>query len=1223
MREIDGFEATDRFRIRRKLGSGAMGVVYEVFDRDRAEIVALKTLQSAKPELIYRFKREFRTLVDISHANLVPLYELFAEEGKWFFTMELVRGTEFADFIREFSDQECDSEASTKSLSGLLREDRLRPALRQLAEGVFSLHRAQILHRDLKPSNVLVTPEGRVVILDFGLSVAVTDDATQSFLNAFAGTLAYVAPEVATEATPTSACDWYSVGVMLYQGLTGHLPFSGGAMKVLLDKQTREAPDPRSYEQNLPSDLVELCADLLNRDPAARPHGDEILDRLGSSEGAEVPSAFPTTTLKAFVGRKSELEALHHALDRALHQQSVWVYCHGPSGIGKTTLVQQFLDNLPEDFVVLRGRCFVRESVPYKALDGVMDSLARFLMELSPGEVQKLLPQNVSALCRLFPALLRSEVVKQITDASHEILDPRELRRQAFRAMGDLIANTSERYQLVVHVDDLQWADAESALWLDQLRSHAKPPRLLLISSFRSEEIEARPFLGKLLEETGTEGCRELVVRRLDERTAFQLAMSLLPVGEVSSRELARAVVAEAEGSPFLIDELARYLEASTGGTTANVTLVEMLNARLRRLPAEAQNYLRILAVCGRPMDAAFVHRTADLAGDERPLLKSLEQAHLVRASISANRVEFFHDRLRESLVEQLPSDSVIQAHLRIARQMELEGSEDAESLFEHFMDAGKLSQAAQHGARAAEHLAEVFAFERAAHLYSRVLDLIAADDPKRAPLTVGLADALANAGRGKEAAENYLAASEIVTDDLRFHVTRRAAEELLRGGYVTGGLEVIGSLLDAVGLRLAKTPRRALLRLLARRALLKLTRFRWRARPPGQVSEAELRRIDICWSVSAGLARIDYLRAADFQSKHLQLALRAGEPGRVAQALGIEAAFVSTAGPRAKRSVTRLLDAEQELVDNIENAQVTAFNYFSAGIAAFYLGDFRTAWIKCEAAEELFRTRCKGVAWETNTAKAYEMASLMYLGEIAELTRRVPERLREARERGDLYAEADVAAGRPTFVWLASDKPDEARQLIADSMKKWSHLDFHFQHYVAMVAQAQIDLYVGDGERARRLLDRNEASLRKSLMLRIQHVRVEYLFLHGRIALVLAAGPNDNRSVARRYARRLSKEGVGWADSFAALLDAGIARSLGDTETTRSRLEAAIDGFEVAGLSLHAAVARFRMGQLLGGAQGANLVQEAATWMSGQQIEQPGRIADLLAPGFSRSVST
>jgi eukaryotic-like serine/threonine-protein kinase len=189
------FKGNARFAVTRRLGEGGFGIVYEAFDRERQLTVALKTLQRFNADALYLFKREFRALADLSHPNLVALYELLADEDKWFFTMELVRGVSFIEWVRAPSPASATSptvateprqpvhhiatpEGITRDLSNASGEidggspgesgvalgpnvPRLREALAQLCTGLLTLHEAGKLHCDIKPSNVKVTDEGR------------------------------------------------------------------------------------------------------------------------------------------------------------------------------------------------------------------------------------------------------------------------------------------------------------------------------------------------------------------------------------------------------------------------------------------------------------------------------------------------------------------------------------------------------------------------------------------------------------------------------------------------------------------------------------------------------------------------------------------------------------------------------------------------------------------------------------------------------------------------------------------------------------------------------------------------------------------------------------------------------------------------------------------------------------------------------------------------------
>ena len=340
------FRGTERFTVRRQLGAGGMGVVYEVHDQVRDEVVALKTLLRARAADIYRLKREFRSLADVAHPNLVSLYELVVEGADCFFTMELVHGVNLVEYVR--------GSATTAPL----RAERVRHVFRQLVEGIGALHRRGKLHRDIKPSNILITPDGRVVILDFGLaSDVVPDDAAIG--ESMAGTPAYLAPERRAGAAPSEGHDWYSVGVTLYEALTGRVPFDGPLEDVLRRKRETDPCPPAEIAPDVPDDLNAICMGLLRRDPMQRMTGQEaarILERDSAVSGEARPSQADADP--PFVGRHRQLDALETALRKAKHGTATAVYVHGPSGIGKSALVQCFLDR------VLKPRGHRRASWP-------------------------------------------------------------------------------------------------------------------------------------------------------------------------------------------------------------------------------------------------------------------------------------------------------------------------------------------------------------------------------------------------------------------------------------------------------------------------------------------------------------------------------------------------------------------------------------------------------------------------------------------------------------------------------------------------------------------------------------------------------------------------------------------------------------------------------------------------------------------------------------------
>ncbi|MHB8874132.1 MAG: serine/threonine-protein kinase, partial [Myxococcaceae bacterium] len=356
----EDFPGTERYQVIRRLGAGGMGIVYEAFDRERGLKVALKTLRHLEAAAIYRLKREFRALADVTHPGLVNLYELVSAGDQWFIVMELVEGVDFLSWVRPGGAAASGEDTLPTALDrpgtpapfdgapptspAALDLERLRSSLRKLSEGMTALHDAGRLHRDIKPSNVLVTREGRVVLLDFGLVTELEGDSGHASTDsAIVGTASYMAPEQASGAQVTPAVDWYGAGAMLYQALTGRVPFAGSPIQVLMDKQRLEPPPPIELSPGVPPDLNALCVELLRRDPGLRPSGAEVLRRVGG-EAAAAPPRPPerASAASTFIGRATQLTSLREAFGATREGKASIVFVHGRSGMGKTALVKRF-----------------------------------------------------------------------------------------------------------------------------------------------------------------------------------------------------------------------------------------------------------------------------------------------------------------------------------------------------------------------------------------------------------------------------------------------------------------------------------------------------------------------------------------------------------------------------------------------------------------------------------------------------------------------------------------------------------------------------------------------------------------------------------------------------------------------------------------------------------------------------------------------------------------
>jgi hypothetical protein len=1250
-----------------------MGIVYRAFDRKRGTPVALKTVQRVSPGALQRFKQEFRHLMGVTHPNLVHLFELISDGQDWFIAMELIEGVDFLQYVRAgavparsiqvsepstthpeseppptvFGDDEL---APVTRLGAPDREyptcfpepdesrpwNHLRDALRQLAEGVAALHAAGKLHRDIKPSNIKVTHAGRVVLLDFGLAIEQDrKERLQSTENQVVGTIPYMAPEQAADLALAPASDWYSVGVVLYEALTGRLPFAGKSLQILMDKQRLEPPPPRSLAPGVPDDLDRLCSGLLHRLPADRPAGSEILRLLGSVD--EGRSSHPSSrvglgTAPRMVGRARHLDALASANAALCQGKTVIQEVFGPSGVGKSTLVSQFLDDLAErdHSVVLSGRCYERESVPYKALDSLIDALSRYLRRLPPLEAQSLLPRDIQALARVFPVLRHLETAAETVRRPAVILDPQELRKRAFSALRELLARLGDRRPLVLAIDDLQWGDLDSAALLSDLLRPPDPPILLLLACYRSEDIATSPFLGAFQKVVGVKNesieCRKLAVEPLDQAEAERLACLLLGSdGEAHAH--AAAIAQESAGNPYFVSELVRFAHDDLQGSCSTVsvpdiTLDKVLWVRITRLPDEARRVLEVVAVSGRPIRPADVGRCTALADDERATLALLRSVRLIRGlgPADCDAIETYHDRIRETIVAHLAPELLREYHRSLGLALEASGQADPEFLALHFWGGGEGAKASQYYALAASQAADALAFDRAAALYRQALELGRHESNEERRLRTGLAGALANAGRGAEAAREYLGAAAGAPVAEAFDLRRRAAMQFLISGHIDAGLEALRAVLDATGLKLPSTQRGALISLLFHSAKLRLRGLGFQRRDTTEIAESELTCIDVCWSASAGLSVVDTIRGADFQTRGLILALQSGEPSRIARSLAMQAAHTATAGGRARKRVDRLLRTAEDLGREGMPPYTQAMIGMANGVVAYLEGRWRAALEASDCAELIFRERCTGVAWELDTTHAFSLWSLSHLGEWAELARRWPLLLKEARARGDLYAVMNLSTYLMSLVRLAADEPEQARREIDLTMAQWSRQGYHVQHNDALWGLAQVELYRGRGQAAWDLVSRTWPALAGSFLLRVEFIRSSMYYLRARCALAAAVEAVDRRSLIRaaeRDAARLEREATPCCRAYTAAIRSGLAMAGGERGQAIRRLTEAAARFDAVGMQLCAAAARHHLGTLEGGEAGESLVAASESWMRAETIRCPARVAAMYLPGF------
>jgi eukaryotic-like serine/threonine-protein kinase len=1241
------WKGTARYEVVGRLGEGGMGVVYEALDRERGQRVALKTLQRFTPAALYLFKREFRTLADVHHTNLVRLHEMVvADGGDAFFTMELVRGRDFLAHVRKSdaragvdapsnrtqavpSARNRDTQKSANSGRGstpisaqrpTVDEGRLRDALRQLVEGVHALHIAGKLHRDIKPSNVLVTHEGRVVLLDFGVATDMGAlDALVGGSGEIVGTAVYMAPEQADDQPPAPASDWYSVGVMLYEAFVGRPPFMGSAVDVITMKGLMDPPPLSESVDGVPPDIGALCSMLLCRDPAARPTGPEILRRLGAPHSSPPASADgPAAT--PFVGREEQVSILRDAFATSRQGRSVTVLVAGASGMGKSTLVNALLDEFARDHqaVVLRGRAYEREAVPYKAVDSAIDALSRHLVALEESGEPVRVPEDAWTLGRLFPVLQRVRSIAAPAEPSAD--DVRGLRVRAFTALRRLLGALAERRPLVVFVDDAHWGDVDSArLLLDLVRPPAPP--LLLVMTCRDDAPDS-PFLAELRDRwpAGAE-IRRMSVGPLGLLYALRLALSLLDEQSERAERVARAVARESQGSPFLIEELARAnrdrARGSDEDTLAAVTLEQVVHGRLERLPGPGRTVVELISVGAQPLPVDVVAAAMGVSGPIDMLVTQVVAQRFARVGLHEGRevIEVIHDRIRDMVVGEISAEMMREHHARLARALESSPDCDGEAIAMHWLGAGDHPRTARAAQAAAEQAVVKLAFDQAARLFRMALELGAPNRTDARRLQLRLAQALDYAGRGPECARIYLEIAKDAEPTEQIDYRRAAAEQLLTVGRIEEGAAILHDVLAAVGIRAPRSPLSALFFLLVYRTWQFFLPARFEERRSDDVSQEDRVRVDALWAVSLGFGTINMILAACMQARHLVEALRKGDRSQLLRAAVLETAYLAGRGKRPSRREIAFGDVGTRLSELEGTARARAHYETARGAALFYRGYWRQAQEALRKAETT-----KAYASITMQRRLILERTCYYMGEVKESERQVALLMAIAQDRGDLHTLVGLRTSSEIDRLLVADEPEKARRELREAQAEWPQKEFLVQHWQAMVNEPSIDLYLADPGAAYDRFARALPALRRSLMLRSGYVRAVTYATQGRLAIASIAATSELRrrriAEARVAMRELRREYPPWTAVLASNIEALVANAEGDRATALAALRRVIDLSIATDSLVFVPPAEYRLGELLGGEEGKERIQAATRKLEQWGVKRPGRWVDVSLPG-------
>jgi serine/threonine protein kinase len=1179
-------------------------------------------------------------------------------------------GQDFSIAATKVSEVESGSQSEKRyrrSLNDLCDERVVRDVFAQITRGMMWLHQSGRLHRDLKPANVIVDNDGHVFILDFGLVAegyrihrdessmgASLDsgsevcpltqfensgrDETQVHVGvgrktgSIEGTPEYMAPEQAMGLADLSpACDWYAMGVMLFEVLTGRRPYAGSRGHVLQSKQELDAPHPDSLVEGIPSDLCELCVHLLQRDPKQRPDAQEILKVLTGSSESESHAGWSEQRLP-FVGREQMLRSLEDVTRQVREGRPAIVRMHGRSGAGKSSIVKRFLDSSRSDKdIVLQGRCYEQESVPYKALDGIMDSLSMALSQMNPARRKKYLSSNALELARVFEVLQR--IPELAADADRlPISEPGELRRRAMTGLRDLLCRLSEDYFVTLAIDDFQWGDFESAGILLDLYCSPEPPNALLLISYRDEYESTSECLRKWLNsESGaaaTTSIVDLPIGPLNDAESVSLAGELLPIDLDQRDAYLATIVREAAGNPFFVIELAlaasqgRQLPIRADGEKQEI-LDDVLWSRIQELPDEVKRLLEMIAVAGQPTRMDVIYEAAGFAIRDPQILTRLRIDRLIRSSGPNldSELEAYHDRIRETVVSHLPLPSKVHHHRALAESLEGKGGADAETLAYHFLEAKVPDKAGGYLELAADKAAESLAFDHAAGLYRQVLDFLPMTQSKECSVRSRLGSALANAGRGEQAAIEFSAAADRTESDERLELQRKSAYQYCISGHVEKGKAAIGELLNSAGLRMPDATWSTVASLLWHRSVLYWRGLGVQLQPEVSIPKTLLQQVDLAWSATAGISMFDLISGSRLSTVTLRLALSAGEPRRLVRSLCWEAVQRINAGGKEIATGERMIAMAERIAQGLDDPYASTMIQFAKGIGEFMQGSWSQSIRVLDEATMQFAKTCLDVHWELGTARLFALYSMNWAGRLSEYQRRATALHAAAVSCGDFYAELSLGTYELPFLRLVADQPREASQLLETYGDRLQLGRYSLQDMFSFMQKTNLNIYDSHSENAWALFQSGWKELQMSMLMRGEHIRMASWEIRARAAIAcVSQGVQRDplKKEALKAIHKIERERLQRFSALPILYRAGLTAAEGDLDSSVRLLRRGIQVAEQTSLGLYLHPARWQLGRLLGGDEGNQLISSAEAWMQSEGVKNPAKFSSMLVPGFS-----
>ena len=757
------------YHIEEKIGSGGMGLVYKAFDTVLERHVAIKVMHQHlldDKQNADRFMNEARAAAKLTNPSIVTIFEIGDDESGRYIVMEYVEGKPLSNFI---------------ITDAALAVPRTLHLQRQILEALATAHDHGVLHRDIKPENVLVTKDDVVKILDFGIA-RINAGQGLTMAGDVLGTIEYMAPEQMMGDVIDARADLYSAGVLLYNMLTGHLPFTGDSAVTILYKQLNEPPVPPGfYNKAIPAPLENVVMRGLSKSPDERWQTaaefaaalelqaleSETIEVVSSSpveppdstDASLEPGAALSDEVRAFVGRKDENVLLVDLFRNVSAGEGQTAILMGEAGVGKSTLAENFqVFARQQKAIVLYGACLYQDGMdaylPY------IDAMRKFFttdIKRLPQNVQvqlkSLIRERVPLLMEFTERLNTSFSGKGNASGENVALNGADM----FEGIHLLISLIGQIHPVVLILDDLQWADDASLKLFHYLARQITRNRVMLIGISRSDRYDLQ-HNGKptLIVDVLARMRREdlythISIERLKREICDRLIDETLGQTIFSEAFYAR-MYQETKGNPFFIIETLKFLQDTEKIYLKNETwhdkpdelqqisvpgrVEDIFARRLNALSDDEREIMQIAAIIGYKFDASILAKIL-----ETPKLKLLKTLQSIDRDLNIligteDGFQFEHPMLREMLYSEVPAALRREYHAMTAEEMDARYAPKYGSLIGevsyHYNRSGNVVKALPLLYKAASRAFKINAYAEACTYYEEVIDSLGKLDDER-----------------------------------------------------------------------------------------------------------------------------------------------------------------------------------------------------------------------------------------------------------------------------------------------------------------------------------------------------------------------------------------------------------------------------------------------------------------------------------------------------------